>query len=274
MMEVLCSTGALIGRPNGRNPRLLKDLTKKLACDGLEFMMYSTWYEDVDAITEYVQSLGLHIPVYHCQKTVGEELTKGEFAEANRRLEINARQAEAIGARKMVFHLWIGELSDSNMENYLKGYGDLRKIAADHNVDLLVENVVCVRENPLFYWRQLADRYEEPHFIFDTKMAAFHEQIDAYCEGEYAWAWKDGFVRHYHINDYAGSYMDWTALRTLPIGAGHVDFPKFFEFVKGTGYDGTFTLESTAFDKTGTVDTQMLNRQVAYVKEQWNRNGE
>ena len=85
-MEVLCSTGALIGRPNGRNPRLLEDLTKKLACDGLEFMMYSTWYEDVDAITEYVQSLGLHIPVYHCQKTVGEELTKGDFAEANRKV--------------------------------------------------------------------------------------------------------------------------------------------------------------------------------------------
>ena len=268
-MEVLCSTGALIGRPNGRNPRLLGDLSKKLQGDGLEFMMYSTWYEDVDEITEYVKSLGLHIPVYHCQKTVGEEATKGDFAEANRQMEINAKQAEAIGARKMVFHLWNGEISDSNFENNLKAYGDLRRIVADHGVDLLVENVVCNKEDPLLHWKQIADRYDEPHFIFDTKMAAFHGQMDAFCEGEYAWTWKEDLVRHYHINDYAGGYKDWTALRTLPIGAGHVDFPKFLAFVKSTGYDGTFTLESTAFDKTGVVDTDMLNRQVEYIRNRW-----
>ncbi|MBP5353895.1 MAG: sugar phosphate isomerase/epimerase [Lachnospiraceae bacterium] len=267
-MEILVSTGALIGRPNGRNPRLLEDIVKKLDGDGLEFMMYSTWYESVDEITEYVNSLGLHIPVYHCQKTVGEEATKGDFAEANRRMEINARQAAAIGAGKLVFHLWNGEISDSAFENNLKAYGDLRKIAADQGVDLLVENVVCNREDPLLHWKQIADRYDTPHFIFDTKMAAFHDQMDAYCTGEYAWAWKEGLVRHYHINDYAGGYKDWTALRTLPIGAGHIDFPKFFSFVRGTGYDGTFTLEATAFDKTGVVDTDMVNRQVAYVRGQ------
>ena len=267
-MEVLFSTGALIGRPNGRDPHVLGNLAGQLECDGVEFMMYSTWYENVDEVTEYVNSLGLHIPVHHCQKTVGENLTKGDFAEANREMEINARQAEALGARKMVFHLWNGEISDFNFDNNLKGYGDLRKITADHGVDLLVENVVCNCADPLLHWKQLADRYGDPHFIFDTKMAAFHGQIDAYCEGEYAWAWKEGFVRHYHINDYAGGYKDWTALRTLPIGAGHIDFPKFFAFVKSTGYDGTFTLESTAFDKTGTVDTDMLNRQAEYIRSQ------
>ncbi|MBP5463180.1 MAG: sugar phosphate isomerase/epimerase [Lachnospiraceae bacterium] len=270
-MEVLCSTGALIGRPNGRNPKLLEGLTKQLESDGLEFMMFSTWYEEVDEITEYLVSLGLYIPVYHCQKSVGEDVTKGDFAEANRRMEINAKQAEAIGARKMVFHLWNGEISDHNFDNNLKAYGDLRKIVADHGVDLLVENVVCSKDDPLLHWKQIADRYDDPHFIFDTKMAGFHEQIDAFCEGEYAWAWKDGLVRHYHINDYAGGYKDWTALRTLPIGAGHLDFAKFLAFVKSTGYDGTFTLESTAFDKTGVVDTDMLNRQVKYIRDQWSR---
>lgn len=42
MNQLLCSTGALIGRPNGRDYRLLGGLSKKLECDGFEFMMYST----------------------------------------------------------------------------------------------------------------------------------------------------------------------------------------------------------------------------------------
>ena len=267
-MEVLCSTGALIGRPNGRNPRLLGDFVKQLTGDGLEMMMYSTWYDNVEEVTDYVRSLGLHIPVFHCQKTVGEEASKGDFALAESQVEINAKMAEALGATKMVFHLWNGQISDFFIDNNLKAYGTLRKISADHGVDLLVENVVCFNADPMLYWRKLADMYEEPHFIFDTKMAAFHGQLQEYYDGDASWAWKEGLVKHYHVNDYAGGIKDWTALKTLPIGAGHIDFEEFFRFVKGTGYDGTFTLESTAFGKDGVVDFDMLNRQVAYIREQ------
>ena len=39
MCTILCSTGALIGRPNNRDYRLLKTLSKQLTCDGYEFMM-------------------------------------------------------------------------------------------------------------------------------------------------------------------------------------------------------------------------------------------
>lgn len=266
-MEVLCSTGALIGRPNGRNPKLLGELTKKLDGDGLEMMMYSTWYDNVEEVTEYVRSLGLHIPVFHCQKSVGEEATKGNFEEAARRVEINARMAKALGADRMVFHLWNGEISDFVIENNLKAYGELRNISEACGVDFLVENVVCFNKDPMTYWRMLADRYDKPHFIFDTKMAAFHGQLEDFYDGDSSWAWKEGLVKHYHVNDYAGGIKDWTALKTLPIGAGRIDFEEFFRFIKRIGYDGTFTLESTAFDKTGTVDTDMLNREVAYIRE-------
>lgn len=37
---------------------------------------------------------------------------------------------------------------------------------------------------------------------------------------------------HYHINDYAGGYMDWRNLRTLPVGKGKNDFKRFFKFTK------------------------------------------
>ena len=63
MCQVLCSTGALIGMPNNRNYKLLKQLQGKLSCDGYEFMMYSSWYGKADKIADYLQSIGLFTPV-------------------------------------------------------------------------------------------------------------------------------------------------------------------------------------------------------------------
>ena len=37
MAQILCSTGALIGRPNNRDYRLLESFAKQLHCDGFEF---------------------------------------------------------------------------------------------------------------------------------------------------------------------------------------------------------------------------------------------
>ena len=61
--------------------------------------------------------------------------------------------------------------------------------------------------------------------------------------------------------------MDWSRLRTLPIGAGQVDFEEFFSFLQKVGYDGTFTVEATAFNAEGVVDTDMLNRCFQYIRE-------
>ena len=43
MKEILCSTGAIIGRSNDRNYRLLKPFSEKLHCDGFEFMTPNTF---------------------------------------------------------------------------------------------------------------------------------------------------------------------------------------------------------------------------------------
>ena len=56
MSKVLCSTGALIGRPNGRDFRLLEPLSKQLKCDGFEFMMYSDWYEKIEELIAFLQN--------------------------------------------------------------------------------------------------------------------------------------------------------------------------------------------------------------------------
>lgn len=269
-MEILCSTGALIGRPNGRDYRLLEPLSKKLHCDGFEFMMYDTWYEKAEIIVEFIKKIELYTPVMHCEKRIGESISKGgreNTAEALRLFEINCRIAGEIKARKLVVHLWDGVTSDSNFENNLKVYPYLADMADKHGVKILVENVVCNHENPMKHWCQLAEKFHDVHFIFDTKMAAFHSQLNLLYDEKYQWLWKNGHICHYHVNDYAGGYMDWDNLRTLPIGKGNIDFKQFFDFVHKTGYDDTFTVEATAFNREGIVDVEMLNNQFQRVRE-------
>ena len=270
MSQILCSTGALIGKPNNRDYTLLKGLAGKLECDGFEFMMYESWYDQVDRLVAVLKEFSLHIPVMHCEKHIGEAISSGgreNIEEAFRRYRINCDIAEKLGAGKLVIHLWDGITSDSHFENNLEAFGELRKIAESRGIDLLVENVVCNCENPMKHWCELAERYPEVHFIFDTKMAAFHEQLELLYREEYAWLWKNGHIRHFHVNDYGGGYMEWSKLRTLPIGAGHIDFAEFFDFIRRTGYDDTFTVEATAFSSDGIVDTEMLNRCFRRIRE-------
>lgn len=268
MNEILCSTGALIGRPNGRNYRLLKELTKQLCCDGFEFMMYNTWYEEQEALVDFLCSLHLSIPVVHCEKRLGESISLGgqEAKEALRLFEINCRIAQKLGARKLVMHLWDGLTSDAYFDNNKNAYPRLAQTAAAYGLDLLVENIVCNHKDPFYHWQELVQLYPDIHFIFDTKMAAFHRQLELLYQEEYSWLWKENHIRHFHVNDYAGGYKDWQNLRTLPIGSGQIDFTHFFAFVKQIGYHDTFTVESTAFNAEGIVNIDMLNRQFQYIR--------
>lgn len=269
MSKILISTGALIGRPNGRDYRLLKPLSEQLICDGYEFMMYSTWYDRVEEIVSFLRENNINTPAFHCQKSIGESISKGDvdnLKDAFEKFAVNVKMAQKIGSEKMVLHLWDGVTSDAHIENNIEAFGGLRDIAGEHEIDLCVENVVCNVNTPFVHWVQLAERYPDIHFIFDTKMAAFHGQLELLYQKEYEWLWKEGHIKHFHINDYGGGVMDWANLKTLPIGKGHIDFDKFFAFVKRISYDDTFTIESTAFDSTGKVDVEMLNSQVEFIR--------
>lgn len=106
MFKILCSTGALLGKSNNRDYKLLKELSTKLTCDGFEFMMYTAWYEEVEALITALKEMQLYIPVMHCEKHIGEAISKGEFDEAYRRFDINCYIAGEIGAESIVVHLW------------------------------------------------------------------------------------------------------------------------------------------------------------------------
>lgn len=270
MNKILCSTGAITGKTNGYDYRLLQPMAQKLSCDGYELMMDSLWYEDIGALKGYLAEADLYIPILHCKKEIGELISKGSKAdleEAYRIFEIDCEIARVVDAKRLVLHLWSGQTSDSNFQSNIKAYPYLNEKAQEYGLELLTENVVCNVENPLKHLCELRELYPDIRFVFDTKMAAFHDQLELLYEPEYEWLWKDGYIRHYHTNDYAGGYMDWGNLRTLTIGKGKLDFDKFFDFVKGTGYTGDFTTEGNAVRNDGTVDVDLLNEQFRRIRE-------
>ena len=264
MRRILCSTGALLGRPNGRDFRLLEQLAPQLHCHGYELMIYQDWYTREAELLSFLQSAGLTIPVIHCQKDIGMELAYGESertAQAFRDFTLNCRIAAAAGAEKLVLHLWSGRISDQHIDNNLAAYPQLSRIAGDHGLALTIENVVCNQQEPMTHMKTLAALHPDVRFTFDTKNAAFHSQLEALYQPEHAWLRER--VTHYHVNDYNGGHMEWDRLlgQVMPIGAGRIDFDRFFDHVKRSGYTGDFTVEATAFDQTGAVDMEMLNGQ-------------
>ena len=266
MHKVLCSTGALIGRPNGRNIRLLDTCLEKLTCDGFEFMMYSTWYDTLEEMLAYLRSLPAVFPTMHCEKGIGERITRGggELAEAFDHFAKNCEIACAIGAKTLVLHLWNGIDSDRQFDRNLDACGKLMETAKQHGLLLTVENVVCNMADPMTRLTELHRAYPELHFTYDTKMAAFHGQMDALYAPENAGIAEK--IAHMHINDYRGGVMDWSCLRTLHMGEGQIDFTAFFRFIGQRGYRGDFTVEATSFDGDGVIRYEKLNETFARLR--------
>lgn len=268
---VLCSSGALITRFNGRDPRLLRGFFPQLEADGLEFMVYPSWdglLEDyVPAVKAISKEIGMRIPVLHADKRIGELLSMGsdaDIAEAKARFLNNCRIADTLGAELMVLHLWGGPASDRDIGVNIAALGEFLETAERFGIVLTVENVVCALTSPLGHLNAIMDEYPGAAFTVDTKMAEFHLELPETIADERLW---QGRVKHLHVNDYSGGYKDFTDLRVRHIGDGHVDFAPFFERVKASGYSGFATVESTSVRPDGTVDIDKLNASLAAVRK-------
>ena len=130
---------------------------------------------------------------------------------------------------------------------------------------LTVENIVCNGRDPMAHMATLTQRYSDIQFTFDTKMAAFHGQIELMYKEENQYLFS--CVRHMHINDYGGGYKEWKKLRTLHIGEGNIAFDRLFQFVRDSDYRGDFTVEATSYDQSGSVDWARLNRDFYIIRE-------
>lgn len=266
MNRVLVSTGALLGRPNGRDFTLLNTLVPQLECDGLELLMYDTWYDKINQLKATLNSVSLPVIAFHLEKQIGELISYSKLDEALERMEINCALANDLEAEKLVLHLWNGPISDKNIDHNIKCFEYLDNIAKHYDLTLTVENVVCNQRDPFYYLCLLSKTYPSIKFTFDTKMADFHKQIDLIYDENNRHVVEH--FAHFHVNDRLGEYMDWQNLRVLHVGEGSVDFDKFFAFVKSLNYKGDFTTEATSFDlQTGRIDIQKVNKTVKKIKE-------
>lgn len=280
MNKVICSTGAIIGRLNNNNYELIKKFAPKLNCDGFELMMSSKWYENMDRMANTVKSFGFYIPVMHSEKSLGESLcamttsyydgqfydhimTKEEdeaaYKDGTNRFIQNIKAAEKIGVSKMVLHLWNGTVSDKNIEKNVERFGKWKAMAKEVGVDLLAENVICNTYSPIQNVKRVADMYDDAGFTYDTKMAEFHCETMKLFDKDYESLVKERRIRHLHVNDYSGGYMDWGNMKVLAVGEGHVDFDEFFCKLSAYGYDGDYTVEATSIFQDGSVDFDRLN---------------
>ncbi len=270
-MKVLISTGSLVGRANCFDYASLKSIAQKVSCDGFEFMMYTSIYDRIDEVVACLAENEIYTPVLHCDKHIGEFIAEGtdaSVAKALNKFDINCKVATQIHAEKIVLHLWSGRISDQYFERNLAAYEKIKEIADSYQLDLLIENVVCNKETCMRRCNQLADMYPNVHFTYDTKMAAFHGEENAIYDKEFEWMWTGKHVKHFHINDYGSEPMDWNHLlgKVLPIGAGHLDFGRFFQFLQKKGYNDTFTIEASACDDSGNIDCEMLKQCVKDIK--------
>ncbi len=266
MNRIFCSTGAVIGRPNGRNIYLLDECVRNLNCDGFEFMMYSTWYDKVEEVKAVALRTGASFPVFHIEKQVGNLISRngeGDTEKAFELFDINCALARDLCSEKLVLHLWSGIDSDKDMTHNMELYPRLYGIAREYGLLLTVENVVCNHFDPFTHLVSLSREFPDISFTFDTKMSQFHAQTEKLYEN------KEVFrrIKHFHINDYGGEYMDWSNLKTLHIGKGKVDFDRLFAYLKEQGYNGDFTVEATSFDQNGVIDFDSLNRTFCKIRE-------
>ncbi len=258
MHKIYASTGAFIGRMNGRNFRLIPEIAEKISCDGFELMFYADWYGREEEIARFLRGCaGLEFPRFHVEKTIGELLSQEKFSEAYDCFERNCACAEAVGAKLLVMHLWNGPISDSNISANFSAYPRLDEIAGRYGLVLTAENVVAHHSKPLKLLNRLKELYPAAGFTYDTKMAEFDRENDVCFSRENLGLWEN--VKHIHINDRAGERRDWTSLRALNIGEGTVDFGAFFRGLRAVGYRGDFTVEANAFAPDGCLRLDKLN---------------
>lgn len=268
--KVLCSTGAFIGRVNGRNYKLIIENAKKIHCDGFEFMLYPSWYDVMDQLVYDLKATDIAFPIVHVDKQVGEMISRNENDDIESALEIfdkNCRIAKVLGSEKLVLHLWGGIPSDRDINNNIEQFEKFNAISKSYALLLTVENVVCNKQNPMTHLQSLQRCYPNISFTFDTKMAAFHSQMPLVYENEWEWLWEGNHIRHLHINDYCGGHMNWECLKALHIGEGNIDFDKFFKFLRSKSYSDTITVESTSMRKDGSIEIEKLNRSLDYIYE-------
>ena len=282
--RLLCSTGTMVGRENGYNLLRAAEVIAKLSEENIlfggELMMLRDYYGRQREVIDTVVRSGVPYPVIHCEKDVGAELSRAATARAAGRhavadeerlhahdlFELNCAFGEAIGAEAVVFHLWGGYDSDTNIEINLESLPYLAETADRHALSLLIENVPSTRNDPLYNWHLIAETSKDALFIYDTRFAALHDDAEETLSDPLV----RERLRHVHVSDFVGGVRNFSALRPiLQPGEGVVDFRSTAQLLERIGYRGRITLESPVMHGSS-LDTDTLRASLIRVRELFN----
>lgn len=259
--HLLCSTGAISRGPDATAESRVTTYGPRLDADGLEVMIYATWYGRLDEIAGRFRTLGHPMPVTHGEKSIGPDLVARDTAVRDRafaRFDENCRFTAAIGADRIVLHLWGLPDGDALIDRQLRDLPRLLDIADQHAVTLAVEAIPCIVSDPLSVIRRVRETDDRVRVTIDTEFLAMHGQLDAVFAAE--WLWASSSVVHVHIKDFDGQLVDVTGRRRylLP-GQGTIDFGQWLLDLANTGYHGAITMEAPVVDDTGNVDVDAAN---------------
>jgi sugar phosphate isomerase/epimerase len=266
--RLLCSTGAISRGPDATNEARVERYGAHIAADGLEVMIYDSWYGELDEIARRFRRLGLAMPVTHGEKSIGPDLVASDPAIRHRafaRFEDNCRFTAAIGADRIVLHLWGLPDSDTLIERQLDDLAALLDRADEHGLMLAVEAIPCVVSDPLSVVRRVLERDGRARVAIDTEFLAMHGQLDAVFAAD--WLWAAGAVVHVHIKDYNGTLVDETGRRRyLHPGEGAIAFDTWFGQLAAKGYRAAISLESPVVGPQGEVSIDRANASVAWLR--------
>jgi sugar phosphate isomerase/epimerase len=236
--RVFATAGAVTRWPDRPHHTLIPSYGRPLG-GVLEVMVFPSWYERLDVVARDLRASGLAFPVVHADKSLARDRFTG--------FDANCRFAAALGAQKLVLHLWELPDSDRRLERELRALPRLIDTAAEHGLTLAVESIPCQQATPLANLRRALERDDRCRLTLDTEFLAVHEELGAVGD-----LWPH--VAHLHVRDYDGRAVDGDGRRRylLP-GEGSLDLVGFLGEARARGYRGTATLEASAIDKSGDV---------------------
>lgn len=263
--QLYCSTGAMLGRINGWDHRILLAAGGDVEADGFEFMMEPLYYDTWEQIGRDLAASGFSFPVMHTDKEIGVYLAGGpeEREKGLSLFETNCKLAVMLGAVRLVLHLWSGQVSDRYFDNNLAALSRLYDIAARYELRLMVENVPCAVGSPLAHFAAIAAAYPGASFVYDLRFGAFHEENPAMLASSFM---KTGAIAHVHVSDYVGPPHAFSSLRPiLHLGDGIIGLASLLPALSACYAGKSLTLESPAFLPDG-CDTKAINADLDYIR--------
>ena len=100
-------------------------------------MIDRDWYEKRETLKAYLKEKAFYIPVVHCEKEIGELISKGgedNPKKAYDEFEMDCDIAKTVGAERLVLHLWGGMASDANFQRNIDAYPYLNQKAKEYGL--------------------------------------------------------------------------------------------------------------------------------------------